>query len=88
MEYWTGWALAYYQWATGRSFSNINQFVRIGDIRALYHPYHEMDIRQFCDHLDAIASNQQPATNLQTKRLSAGLSQAKLAQAAGVPVRT
>lgn len=88
VEYWTGWALAYYQWATGYGFPEIDQFAAIEDIRALYHPYHEMDIRQFCDRLDVLATVWRPGTNLQTRRLAAGLSQGKLARAAKIPVRT
>ncbi|MCD7745725.1 MAG: hypothetical protein LUI13_10670 [Lachnospiraceae bacterium] len=51
-EYWTGWALAWYQWKKGISFENITAKVSISDIRDLYNPYHEMDIRQFEDWMD------------------------------------
>lgn len=53
-EYWTGWALAYYQWETAISFEEINKYVPIDDVRALYHPYHEMDIRQFVDEMNRL----------------------------------
>lgn len=43
-EYWTGWALAYYQWNTGKSFQKINEEVPIEMIVEMYHPFHEMDI--------------------------------------------
>ena len=43
-EFWTGWALAYYQWETSMSFAEIVRHVPIKDIVALYQPYHEMDI--------------------------------------------
>lgn len=45
-EYWTGWAIAYYQWDTGLRFSEIEQAVPISKVRMLYTPYHEMDVRQ------------------------------------------
>lgn len=51
-EYWTGWAIAWYQWKKGLSFEAITALVPISDIRALYDPYHEMDIRQLEDRLD------------------------------------
>ena len=51
-EYWTGWALAYYQWERAGSFSEIVRCVPICRIRELYFPYHEMDIRHFCDRMD------------------------------------
>lgn len=87
-EYWTGWALAFYQWASGYSFGAIDERVRIGDIRSLYTPYHEMDIRQLCNRLDELCAQAHPQTNLQARRLAAGLSQSQLARASGVPVRT
>ena len=55
-EYWTGWALAYYQWETGYSFSYIVERVPIKEIKALYSPYHEMDIRQFVDKMNEFLS--------------------------------
>jgi len=53
-EFWTGWALAYYQWETSMSFEEIVRYVPIKDIRDLYLPYHEMDIRQFVDKVNAL----------------------------------
>lgn len=50
-EYWTGWALAYYQWKTAISFSKIIEYVPINEIKTLYSPYHEMDIRHFVDKM-------------------------------------
>ena len=35
-EYWTGWALAYYQWETSMSFAEIVHYIPIKDIIALY----------------------------------------------------
>lgn len=87
-EYWTGWALAFYQWASGAQFASIQHLVPIGEIRSMYHPYHEMDVRQFCDKMDELRREVQPRTNLQERRLAAGLSQSQLARASGIPVRT
>jgi DNA-binding transcriptional regulator YiaG len=87
-EYWAGWALAYYQWETALSFLDILECVPLDDIIRMYSPYHEMDIRQFCDRMDELRREAQPRTNLQARRLAAGLSQSQLARAAGIPVRT
>ena len=38
-NYWTGWALAYYQWLTGLRFAEIGQAVSITAVRLLYTPY-------------------------------------------------
>lgn len=87
-EFWTGWALAYYQWETSMSFAEIVRYVPIKDIMALYQPYHEMDIRQFVDKVNAMYKTAKPETNLKLLRQKAGLSQRDLADLSGVPVRT
>lgn len=87
-EYWTGWALAYYQWETAMSFAQIVKYIPIKDILALYSPYHEMDIRQFVDKMNAMYKVAKPETNLKLLRRRAGLSQRELADLSGVPVRT
>lgn len=87
-EYWTGWALAYYQWETALCFSEIVRYVPINDVLNLYSPYHEMDIRQFCDRMNELYRAAKPETNLTLRRRTAGLSQRELAEQSGVPVRT
>ena len=87
-EFWTGWALAYYQWETAMRFAEIVQYVPIQDMMALYSPYHEMDIRQFVDQMNALYKIAKPETNLKLLRQKAGLSQRTLAELSGVPVRT
>lgn len=63
-EYWTGWALAYYQWETALSFSEIVRHIPIHDVVALYSPYHEMDIRQFVDKMNTLYRIAKPDTLL------------------------
>lgn len=87
-EYWLGWALAYYQWKTSLSFSQITDFISIVEIRSMYSPYHEMDIRQFCDKLSELYTARKQQTNLKRRRLAAGLSQSQLASLTNIPVRT
>ena len=87
-EYWTGWALAYYQWETALKFQEIVRCVPIQDILRLYSPYHEMDIRQFCDKMNELYRTAKPETNLKSLRQKAGFSQRELAELSGVPVRT
>ena len=87
-EFWTGWALAYYQWETSMSFAEIVQYVPIKDILALYQPYHEMDIRQFVDKVTAMYKAAKPETNLKLLRQKAGWSQRELADLSNIPVRT
>lgn len=87
-EFWSGWALAYYQWETAMSFNEIVRCIPIKDIMALYSPYHEMDIRQFVDKMNERYRQAKPETNLKLLRQRAGLSQRELAEQSGVPVRT
>ncbi len=87
-EYWTGWALAYYQWQTSLHFDEIIRYVPIKSIQDLYSPYHEMDIRQFCDKMSELYRAAKPETNLKLYRQRAGYSQRELADLSGVPIRT
>lgn len=87
-EYWTGYVLAYYQWLKAKSFEDITTHVPIKRIKALYSPYHEMDIRQFADKMDELYENAKPDTNLKMRRMEAGLSQKELAELSEVPLRT
>lgn len=87
-EYWTGWALAYYQWETALSFSQIVKYVPIEVIKALYTPYHEMDIRQFVDKMNELYQSAKTETNLKIIRKRAGFSQKELSEQSGIPLRT
>ena len=87
-EYWTGWAIAYYQWDTGLRFSEIEQAVPIAEVRMLYTPYHEMDVRQFADKMNELYRAAKPETNLKSLRTLAEMSQSELARQAKIPVRT
>ncbi len=87
-EYWCGWALAYFQWYSNLSFREINNLVPVSEIFAMYSPYHEMDISQFCDKMLEIYNNRKEGTNLKILRLNAGLSQSELAEISDIPVRT
>ena len=85
-EYWTGWAIAYYQWYKNIAFKDIT--ISINDICALYNPYHEMDILQFCDKMDELLNINTSKSNLKRIRENVGISQNELATITGIPVRT
>lgn len=87
-EYWAGWALAYYQWSTSLSFGEIITAIPLSEVIGLYSPYHEMDIRQFCDKMTALYKSRMPETNLKRLRKAAGITQNELADQSGVPLRT
>lgn len=87
-EYWTGWALAYYQWQTALSFAEINRYVPIKTVQSLYNPYHEMDIRHFTEKMTELYKEAKKDTNLKLLRQKAELTQRELAELAEVPLRT
>lgn len=87
-EYWSGWALAYYQWRTGLKFSEINSVREFDDIIRMYNPYHEMDISKFCDRMDSLYREANPETRLKKIRTELGISQASLSDMTGIPLKT
>lgn len=87
-EYWTGWALAYYQWESNSSFKMIEGRVPIREIYEMYPAYHEMDIRQFVDQMDLRMSRCREEVRLKQLRRLAGYSQRQLAELSEVPLRT
>ncbi len=87
-EYWTGWALAYYQWLTAIKFSDIIRAVPIREVCALYSPYHEMDIRHFADKMNELCLHRRTKTRLKQLRQLVGLSQRELAERSGISLRT
>ena len=86
-EYWAGWALAYYQWKSGRKFADILEVIPLTDIIAMYDPYHEMDIDHFADAADARLHETMTMTRLQFYRKNYDLSQSELARRSGVAIR-
>ena len=87
-EYWTGWALAYYQGKTSLPFAEIVKYIPIAEIKALYSPYHEMDIRHFACKMNELYKAAKPETNLKIYRKRANLSQKELAEISEIPLRT
>lgn len=86
-EYWCGWALAYYQWASGRSFADINEFLTIDDALRMYPTFHEEAEERFAEAADQRALLVERVSRLRKFRQIAGLSQSELARASGVGIR-
>lgn len=87
-EYWCGWALAYFQWQTNLTFKEINAYIPISEVLAMYSPYHEMDISHFCDKMLELYNFRKSNTNLKIIRLNSNLSQSELADITEIPLRT
>lgn len=84
-EYWCGWVLAYWQWATGRPFRNIARLTTIDEILALYDPLHEAPEEKFVEVMEERAKKLDAP--LKTIREARGFSQSGLAEASGVSLR-
>lgn len=86
-EYWTGWALSYYQWYTAKPFSRIHAAVSIQQILMLYPALHEADLSQFVGIMNDRLRLFYLDTNLKRIRKYAGLSQSELSVLSKVPLR-
>ena len=87
-EYWTGWALAEYQWFSGRRFKDIFERVPLSKIIDMYSVYHEMDISQFIDTMEKFYNEVVLETKLKRIRENRGISQSELAKLSGVKLRS
>lgn len=87
-EYWIGWAAAYYQWYSGRKYSEIFKAVTYDEFEKMYHTLHEADISKLTDIIDLRIKEIFPDTNLKRIRTAYGCSQAELARLSGVNLRS
>ena len=87
-EYWIGWAIAYYQWFTGRKYSEIFKVVSFKELQKMYYTLHEADITKFVDVLDSRMKEYFVEPNLKRIRSTYGCTQAELAEASGVSLRS
>lgn len=87
-EYWIGWAVAYYQWYSGRRFREIFQAISFEDFQKMYYTLHEADISKFADIADARVREHFSETNLKRIRMLGGCTQAELAKRSGVGLRS
>lgn len=86
-QYWAGWALAFYQWYTGRTFQRIYRAVPVRELLKMYPVFHEMDLMQFVSAMDRKWKEYYVQTNLQRLRGYAGLSRTELAGLSGISLR-
>lgn len=87
-EYWAGWALAQYQWFTGRRFKDIFEKIPFTKIIDMYSVYHEMDISKFIEDMEKSYKSIESESKLKTIRENRGLSQSELAAQSGVKLRS
>ena len=87
-EYWIGWAVAYYQWHSGRKYRDMFKVISFADLQKMYYTLHEADITKFVDIVDSKIKEYFPETNLKRIRTAYGFTQAELAERAGVSLRS
>ena len=87
-EYWIGWAVAYYQWYSGRKYSDIFKVLSFEDLQKMYYTLHEADITKFVDIVDSKIREYFSETNLKRIRTAYGFTQAELAERSGVSLRS
>lgn len=87
-EYWAGWALAQYQWHSGRRFKDIFDKIPLTKIIDMYPVYHEMDISKFIDDMEQNYKSIESDSKLKQIRENRGLSQSELAAQSGVNLRS
>ena len=88
-EYWAGWAYAYYQWRSGRAFTElIGAGLTLSEAARMYR-LHEADITAFADAADAIVlqKHADAGANLKRLRKYARLTQKALSEQSGVSLR-
>ncbi len=86
-EYWVGWAIAYYQWHSNKSFGKITKAVPVDEIIAMYPTLHEADISKFVTIMEERLAEYYVDTNLKTMRMFSGYSQSQLATESDVNLR-
>lgn len=86
-EYWAGWAVAEYQWFTGRRFQDIFERIPLSKIIGMYGVYHEMDITSFIATMEELYEAAEGDSKLKRIRENRGLSQMELAKRSDVNLR-
>lgn len=87
-EYWIGWAVAYYQWFSDRSYAQIFSALSFEELEKLYYTLHEADVSKFVEIADMRLRECFKETNLKRIRNLYGCTQAELAELSGVSLRS
>ena len=87
-QYWIGWATAYYQWYSAKTYKEIFSALPYSSLLAVYPTLHEADISKFVDVCDSVIERQHKETHLKTVRKARGMTQAELARKSGVSLRS
>jgi DNA-binding transcriptional regulator YiaG len=88
VEYWIGWAVACYQWYSGRKYSDIFRVLSYDNLSKMYDTLHEADVYKFVAVVDSQMKEHFSETNLKRIRTIYGITQAELATRTGVSLRS
>lgn len=87
-EYWIGWALAYYQWYSDRSYGEIFEAISFKEFQAMYKTLHEADISKFIEIVDTRLKEYYKDTKLKRYRSLCKYTQQELSNQSGVSLRS
>lgn len=87
-SYWRGFVLAYYQWRSYRTFSEILAAIGQKDLQRMYPAYHTASEEKAVDELETLLQRRGGVSRLQMYRKRLGLSQQELSEKSGVNLRT
>lgn len=80
--------LAYYQWRSSRTFSEILALIKREDLVRMYPAYHTASEEKTVDELEELLLRRGSVSRLQMYRKRLGLSQQELSERSGVNLRT
>ena len=83
--YWCGWAIAYFQWYEKKTFEEIWNSISIRMMQKMYPALHEADISKTVDTMKNMLI-QGRKSSVQTLRLTRGMTQQELAEAAHMSI--
>lgn len=89
IEFWTGWILAYYQWYSGLSFSDLLEYGLTPSEVSSRYILHEADVSKFVSTADKIILNNinSSPTRLKKIRKQQHMTQEELSKLSGVSLR-
>ena len=87
-EYWAGTVIAEYAWEKNMSYQELDGYISVEEVIALYKDFANADSLVINIRLDEMLNAKKKVAKLKLRREMLGLSQSELAQQSGIPLRT
>lgn len=87
-DYWVGYSLPAFQVSTGYTYARLFETLTYDDIRGLHYRLQERDEKDFVREVLRLIQSRKAPVRLQVFRKELGLTQAELAEASGVSLRS